>query len=293
MATTAPSKRQIRTNSVPSGQGLAQWLSPFLRSSVGGKYVVALTGLVLTLFVIGHMLGNLQVFLGQDVINAYAQSLKNLGALLWVVRILLLTAFVLHIALALRLNWRSRQARPIGYAYEQTVQASFASRHMVTTGLVILVFTVFHIAHFTLGVVQGADVETGRTLNAAGDVHVTTRHLNYLELRDPRGRHDVYSMMLYGFQDPVVAVLYLLAQVFLFLHLVHGVGSMFQSVGLNTPRAQRLIRGIAWAVALVVCLGNAGIVLGVWLGPLRPNPHIAREGEAHALPAADRPGDAG
>ncbi len=79
-------------------------------------------------------------------------------------------------------------------------------------------------------------------------------------------------MMIYGFRNPILAILYLIAQLFLFLHLTHGVASMFQTVGLNAPRAQRLIRGVAWVVALVVCLGNAGIVLGVWFGPLEPTP---------------------
>jgi succinate dehydrogenase / fumarate reductase cytochrome b subunit len=82
-------------------------------------------------------------------------------------------------------------------------------------------------------------------------------------------------MMIYGFRNPIVAILYLVAQAVLFLHLTHGVASMFQSVGLNAPRAQRLIRTVAWAVALVVCLGNAGIVAGVWLGDLPPTPPFA------------------
>jgi succinate dehydrogenase / fumarate reductase cytochrome b subunit len=271
MSTTAPSKRQARTNSVPSHQGLAGWLAPFLRSSVGGKYVVAVTGLILTAYVVAHMLGNLQVFFGPDAINAYAASLKHNAGLLWTARTILLAAFVLHITLALRLNWKSKQARPVGYAYEQTVQASFASRHMVTTGLVILAFTIFHLAHFTVPVITGAEV-------APGDVR------NYLDLRDNAGRHDVYSMVIFGFRNPVIAILYLVAQAFLFLHLTHGVASMFQSVGLNNPRAQRLIRGLAWAVALVVCLGNAGIVAGVWLGPLQPVPQTAA-GNPPAMPA--------
>jgi succinate dehydrogenase / fumarate reductase cytochrome b subunit len=261
MSTAVPSKRQIQTNSVPSRQGLATWLSPFLQSSIGGKYLVAVTGLIATSFVVAHMLGNLQIFLGPDGINAYAATLKKNPGLLWSARLVLLAAFTLHIVMALWLNWKSKQARPIPYAFEKTVQASFASRHMVLTGLVILVFTVFHIAHYTLGIVKGAPV---------GD-HV----VNYLELRDNAGRPDVYSMMIHGFRDPIIAILYLVAQVFLFLHLTHGVASMFQSVGLNAPRAQRLIRTFAWAVALVVCLGNAGIVAGVWLGDLKPTPAFA------------------
>jgi succinate dehydrogenase / fumarate reductase, cytochrome b subunit len=276
MSTTAPSKRQVSTNSFPSRQGLAAWVSPSLKSSVGSKYLIAVTGLIATLFVIGHMFGNLQILFGQDTINAYAAALKRMGGLLWAVRIVLLTAFVLHIVLALRLSWRARRARPVGYACEKTVQASFASRHMVISGLVILAFTIFHIAHYTLGIVKGAEVETKRVMTQDKQVKRETTYFNYLDLRDDKGRQDVYSMMIYGFQDPIIAFLYLAAQVFLFLHLTHGVASMFQTVGLNNPRVQRVIRMLAWAVAVVVCMGNAAIVGVVWAGALPPKPHVAR-----------------
>ena len=258
MSTTAPTKRQIVPNSTPSRQGLAEWAEPFLTSSVGGKFLVAITGLILTIFVIVHMAGNLQFFLGPDVLNAYAETLKKNGGLLWTARFILLCAFIVHIATALWLNWKAKQARPVRYAYEQTVQASFASRHMVLTGLVVLVFTLFHIAHYTLGIVTQASLPSGESMN-------------YLALRDPGRRPDVYSRLIFGFRNPIVSVLYIIAQICLFLHLVHGVASMFQTVGLNAPRAQRLIRIIAWVVALVVCLGNIGIVLGVWFGPFEPN----------------------
>jgi succinate dehydrogenase / fumarate reductase, cytochrome b subunit len=272
MSTTVPSKRRGSTNTLPSRQGLADWISPFCKSSIGGKYFVAVTGLVLTGFVIVHMLGNLQVFLGPDAINSYAESLKKNGSLLWMVRLFLLTVFVVHIGMALRLNWQSKRARPIPYAYEQTVQASFASRHMVVTGLVILAFTIFHIAHFTLGIVTGAHFQTTVFDSETQQKKLVDAYANYLDLRDNQGRPDVYSMMIYGFRNPVLSLIYLVAQALLFLHLTHGVGSMFQTVGLNTPRAQGLIRGVAWTVALVVCVGNVGIVLGVWLGPLEPTP---------------------
>jgi succinate dehydrogenase / fumarate reductase cytochrome b subunit len=274
MSTTAPSKRRVETNALPSGQGLAEWANPFFKSSIGGKHLVAVTGLVLTGFVVVHMLGNLQVFLGADAINAYAESLKKNTGLLWTVRVVLLSVFALHIGMALRLNWRAKQARPIRYAYEKTVKASFASRHMVVSGLVILAFAIFHIAHFTLGVVTPAPVSV-RVVNAdTKEINTVVEYRNYLNLRDDRDRPDVYSMMLYGFRNPILSVIYLIAQVFLFLHLTHGVASMFQTIGLDTPRAHRLIRGLAWTVALVVCLGNAGIVVGVWFGPLEPPPQM-------------------
>src|ERR1019366_6804364 len=135
MSSTVPSKRERPTNSLPSGKGLLDWLLPVFASTVGGKFLVALTGLALTGFVIVHMAGNLQIFLGAEAINEYAKKLKDLGPLLWIARIGLLVVFVIHIWLALRLKIRSREARPIGYAHEQTVQASFASRSMVLSGL--------------------------------------------------------------------------------------------------------------------------------------------------------------
>jgi succinate dehydrogenase / fumarate reductase, cytochrome b subunit len=262
MSTRALTKRQVVTNSVPSHQGLADWVQPRLRSSVGGKYVVAVTGLILTSFVVVHMLGNLQVFLGSDAINAYAAFLKGHPVLLWTARVVLFITFLVHIGVALWLNWKARRARPIGYARKRTVQASFASRHMVITGLFVLVFTGFHIAHFTLGVVTEAEVKPAVT---APPGEAPAVYENYLDLRDPSDpkRHDVYAMMIYGFRNPIVAGAYILAQVFLFLHLVHGVASMFQTVGLNSPRAQGLIRRIALAVAILVCGGNVGIVAGV------------------------------
>jgi succinate dehydrogenase / fumarate reductase cytochrome b subunit len=258
MSSTAPTKRQQPTNRLPSGQGVAGWVSPFLASSVGSKYLVAVTGLILTGFVITHMAGNLQIFLGQETYNAYARSLKDMGPLLWLARAILLLTLVVHMGVSLTLTWKAQKARPVGYAYEKSVQATWWSRHMALTGLVIFVFTVYHIAHFTLGVVHTAELEPGRVVN-------------YLELADARQRHDAYSMMIYGFRDPVVSVLYIIAQLFLLLHLAHGVASMFQTVGLNSRRLQRLIQGLGWTVALVVCGGNIGIVAGVWGGMFPPN----------------------
>jgi succinate dehydrogenase / fumarate reductase cytochrome b subunit len=252
MPSTTTSKRQIAPNSLPSRKGLAAWVEPYLKSTVGAKQLVAATGLILTAYVIVHMLGNLQVFFGPDAINVYAESLKKNAVLLWTARGILLAAFATHIGLALWLNAKARQARPIRYAYEQTVQATFASRHMVITGLLILIFTIYHICHYTLGITGGATVGG--------------QYYHYHDLLDERSRPDVYSMVIYGFSNPVVAAVYIVAQVFLFLHLTHGVASMFQTLGLSAPRAQGLIRRIAWTVALVVCLGNIGIVAGVWAG---------------------------
>jgi succinate dehydrogenase / fumarate reductase, cytochrome b subunit len=264
MTAAVPTKRQHKTNSPPFGQGVVAWFSPIFQTSVGGKVVIALTGLGLTGFVIMHMLGNLQIFMGQDKINTYAKFLKDLGPLLWVARIGLLVLLVLHLVLSIRLTLRARQARPIPYVHEDTIQASMASRTMIWTGLVIFAFLVFHLSHYTFGWIGTAQVVSGADVKPIG----------YLDLHDPAGRHDVYSMTILGFMNPVVSILYIVAQLLLLMHLSHGVGSLFQTLGVNSPRWQTTIRGLSWAVALIVGLGNIGIVAAVWAGALKLPPGI-------------------
>src|SRR5262245_53219575 len=270
MSSATPTKRERRPNTLPSGRGVISWVEPFFASSVGNKILVALTGSVLTVFVIAHMVGNLQVFAGPEKLNAYAQWLKDLGPLLWIIRIVLLTTFVLHIYLAMRLKRKARQARPVPYVHQQAIQASTASRTMLLTGLVILFFVLFHLAHFTFGwvkQVEALDMPNGKMVMA-----------NYLTIVDSKGRHDVYSMVIAGYRDPVVSVFYIIAQLFLLLHLSHGVSSVFQTLGFNSPRFQPFIKGLGLAVALLVVVGNILIVVAVWYGWIGSSlpPPIAR-----------------
>ena len=223
-----------------------------VQTSVGSKFLVALTGLGLTGFVIAHMLGNLQIFAGPEKLNYYARYLKDVGPLLWVARIGLLVLLIVHIVLSFRLQRAASQARPIPYAHEKTIQASLASRYMLHTGLLIFVFLLFHLAHYTFGWIGTVDVEG--------------RQVSYLELHDSQGRHDVYSMTIYGFRNPIVSILYIVGQLLLLMHLSHGVGSVFQTLGANSARWQATIRIVSWAVALIVGLGNIGIVVAVWVG---------------------------
>ncbi len=292
MSTTAPSKRQRPANSLPSGKGLLDWLKPYFSSTVGTKVLVAVTGFLLTGFVFTHMLGNLQIFAGPAALNRYAQMLKDLGPLLWIARIGLLAVFLTHLGLAIKLKLRSRAARPVGYACPATVQASFASRSMILSGSVILLFVVFHLAHFTFGVVDSAKIASKENLvktmlpvGSKEDPNVLKStdpkgsrregdflYINFLDLQDsapgPNGtsvpRHNVYQMVRYGFHNPVVAVLYILAQLVLMLHLSHGIPSVFQSLGLNTPRTAKLWKCLGWTVAFVIGAGNIAIVLAVW-----------------------------
>src|SRR5262245_39654676 len=120
-------------------------------SSLGSKYVMAITGLLLIGFVLGHMTGNLLIFAGPDAMHGYAAGIKSRPALLWGVRLGLLAVFVVHVLIGIRLTLANKAARPTPYAYEDTLQASWASRHMMLTGLLLLAFVVYHLAHFTLG----------------------------------------------------------------------------------------------------------------------------------------------
>jgi succinate dehydrogenase / fumarate reductase cytochrome b subunit len=219
-----------------------------LRSSVGSKYVMAVTGLGLILFVLIHMAGNLLIFAGREPLNDYAHTLESKPALLWLARVVLLALFVVHIALGLRLTSQNQSARPVRYVCEDTVQASWASRHMLLTGLVILAFVLYHLLHFTLGVTD-------------------PRHFKYRIARDPvTDYYDVAAMVVGGFRQWPVTLAYVVAQLFLALHLWHGAFSWFQSLGLNCPGCARFVHALGPALALIVLAGNGSIPLAILFG---------------------------
>ncbi len=211
--------------------------------------IVAGTGVILMVFVVGHLLGNLQIFLGPRWINDYAQHLRDLGPLLWVVRIVLLISVVLHIYFTALLALENRRARPQAYERKENVKASFASRHMLVSGIVVLAFIIFHILHFT-----------ARKFNARFP----------LLKNDPLNHYDVYSMMVYGFQNIYVSGFYVVGLFLLTLHLTHGASSFFQSLGLNdkklTPRLAFGARVFAWALFV----GYTSIPVAVLLGLVKP-----------------------
>ncbi len=211
--------------------------------------IVAISGIILILFVIGHLLGNLQIFLGPDWINGYSQHLRDLGPILWIIRIFLLTTVIVHIYVTIRLAIDNRRARPEAYIDKQHVKATFASRHMVMSGLIVLAFIIYHIAHFT--------------------VRVTDRRFALLKA-DPLNHYDVYSMMVYGFQSIYVSSFYVLGLFLLALHLSHGSSSFFQSLGLNnktlTPHLAFGGRVFAW----LLFLGYTSIPIAVLLGLVKP-----------------------
>jgi succinate dehydrogenase / fumarate reductase, cytochrome b subunit len=236
----------------PGKRGDMSIALPLPRTTVGSKFVVAVTGAILLAFVIGHMAANLQIFLGPEVgrkaLNDYAYFLKSKPALLWTARIGLLAALVVHVVLAVQLRRRNAVARPIRYAYHHTEEASFASRTMLWTGLAVLFFLLYHLAHFTLG-------------------YTDPKHF---ALKDPlTGHHDVYAMTVHGFQNPVVSLFYVLAQVFLFQHLSHGTASLVQTLGINRPQYDSRVRLVGWVVATVILVGNVAMPLAVLFGLIK------------------------
>jgi succinate dehydrogenase / fumarate reductase cytochrome b subunit len=223
-----------------------------VRTSVGSKYVMALTGLVLILFVLGHMAGNLLIYRGREALNDYAHALATSPVLLWTARIGLLIVFVIHVVLGIRLTRQNVAARPVRYVYESTMQASWASRHMLLTGLVVLAFVIYHLLHFTFGVTDPTHFKS--------------------HLHDPKsGYADVAAMVVAGFEQLPVSFAYVVAQLFLGLHLWHGAGSWLQSLGLNRPSLQPYVHGFGMAIAALVVVGNCSIPL-VILSGWRPSP---------------------
>jgi succinate dehydrogenase / fumarate reductase cytochrome b subunit len=215
---------------------------PF-RTTLGAKYVMALTGLGLVGFVLMHMIGNLLLFAGRpEPLNAYADALKGKPTLLWTARTGLLFIFVLHIYLAFHLWQMNREARPVRYVHPENSESSWASRHMMLTGLVLLAFIVFHLAHFTFGVVA------------------PPAHLD---------RQDVYQNVVEGFRNPLITLSYVVAQFFLCLHLWHGGSSWFQSLGINHPQYNPVIRKVGPVLAVVVLAGNCSMPLAVLAGAVR------------------------
>lgn len=221
------------------------WLFDFWRSSIGGKVTMAVTGLLLFGFVIAHLIGNLQLFAGPEKLNAYAKMLADTGALLWVARIGLLVVFVVHVVTAIRLTRANKSARPVAYRKEDTVQATFASRSMVFSGLSLLAFVVYHLLHFTLGVTNPE--------------HYARKGMN-------AGGHDVYAMVTTSFAVPAIAIAYAAFQIVLFLHLRHGIQSLAQTLGLNHGRYSPLIGKLSLLIAALVAGGNVLLALSVQIG---------------------------
>lgn len=212
----------------------------FYRSTVGKKQLMAATGLILVGFVIMHMLGHLIMFAGRDSYNAYAQGMKNLGPLLWLARIILLVAVVVHIVAAFQVIARNRAARPHPYAVKQHIAANYASLTMRWGGPLLLLFVIYHLAHHTL-------LLTGPGYSST----------------------DIYGNMVAGFKVPWIVAVYLGAMILLGMHLFHGVWSMLQSLGVDYPAIAPLRYLLAPAIAVFVAGGYCTVPLAVIFGIIK------------------------
>jgi succinate dehydrogenase / fumarate reductase, cytochrome b subunit len=212
----------------------------FYDSTIGKKAVMAVTGLILFGYLILHMLGNLQVFIGRDVINHYAQTLHGNPPLLWSARMVLLVSVVLHIWASIELSVIKRRARPVAYIKYENVQGSIGSRTMMWSGPVIAVFIVYHLLHFTTGTV----------------------HPNFVELHP-------YENVVAGFGVLPVALVYVAVMILIGLHLSHGIWSMFQSVGFSHPRYTPMIKRFSAIFSWILIGGFAAVPLAVLFGVIR------------------------
>jgi succinate dehydrogenase / fumarate reductase cytochrome b subunit len=216
-------------------------------STVSLKIIVALTGVILLLFVVGHMIGNLQVFLGPEVFNAYGEKLRMFPALLWLVRAVIAMTAILHIVVTIRLTLLNNAARPIDYAQKRAVRATLASRTMVYSGLMLLAFVVYHLAHYTWKITNP----------------------QYQTMLDTGGHPDIHAMVVAGFSNPLISVSYVVAMILLGFHLSHGIASVFQTAGWASTRTLPKIEKAATVITIILVLGYISIPISILLGVVR------------------------
>ncbi len=217
----------------------------FWRSSIGAKVTMAITGIFIVFFLIAHMLGNLQMFVGPEAVNSYAYFLKHkIGKFLWVMRGGLLLAIVLHIWAAIRVTIHNREVGGSRYAVQNYSASTYASRTMIWGGIILFTFIVYHILHFTVGLIKP----------------------EFYNVKTAEGLHDVYRMTVLGFQNPWIAGWYILAQIFLWMHLKHGISSFFQTMGWNSRKYRGVVNALGPILSTIICLGFISVPLAVQLG---------------------------
>lgn len=219
------------------------WVSRPLNSSIGCKVIMSISGLLLVGFLLAHLSGNLLVFAGEEAINLYAKTLRDYLPILWLLRIGLIVMAVLHIFSGIRLTQMNRKAKPQKYQVSHSVRASFASRYMGLTGLVVLAFVLYHLAHLTFRFTHPA-------FQSLGD-------------------YDVYKMLMLSFSSPLLAVSYSVCIVLLMFHLSHGISSLFQTLGLNHSKYNALIRSLGPTVSTLLAIGYLSIPLSIMFGLIK------------------------
>lgn len=219
----------------------------WLFSSIGKKTIVALTGICLVLFVTGHLLGNFTIYLGPGWLNAYAEHLQGLGPILWVIRLCLLAIVGLHIFFTMLLWKENQAAKPKKYIASDPIQTTVFTRTMRLSGLVVLGFILFHLAHFTLCIVNPEFRHLETNLNG-------------------QQVHDVYRMVVLGFSNVPVSIIYIVGLFLLMMHLSHGIGSLFQTLGITNRRLRPVLEKITVAYAWLLYLGYISIPISVLTG---------------------------
>jgi succinate dehydrogenase / fumarate reductase cytochrome b subunit len=215
-----------------------------IRGSVGRKLLMAGSGLLLIGFVLAHLLGNTTIFYGPEGINAYAVHLRALGPLLWIFRIGLLAAVAVHIWLGCWLTLENRAARPVPYARKNPRRTTLAGDTMIYSGLTLAAFTIYHLLHFTF--------------------RVTNPDISYFV--DGAGRADIFRMVVLSFRHLAILLLYLVGMSALWLHLTHGIGSLFQTLGANNDQTLPLLGGLGRIAALLLALGFISIPILIYFG---------------------------
>jgi succinate dehydrogenase / fumarate reductase cytochrome b subunit len=244
-------------------------ITRIFKSSLGKKYVMAVTGFVLFLFVIGHLAGNLQIFLGPEAINRYGHFLQSNPELIWPARLFLLVMVGLHIWSASKLSVENKQARPVAYAEYRPIGSTYASRTMLMSGLILLAFIIYHLLHFTVQVkaINGTGKDF-REFNEPGPAGVVAPAMATVapSQKSPEGRHDIFKMMVVGFSNIWVSIFYVVGMALLCLHLSHGTTSMFQSIGWKNEAYRPFLDQAARVLAVLIFLGYASIPVAVLCG---------------------------
>lgn len=222
------------------------------KSSLGKKFIMAVTGLFMLLFVIAHMFGNFTIFGGAEGINAYAAHLRAIPPLLWIFRAVMLAAFAVHIWMGFRLYLDNKEARPVEYAMKKNQRTSFSARTMIWTGVLLGIFVIYHLLHFTLHVAISPEIAAGVGANV-----------------DPLQRPDVFKMVVLSFGSFPVSLVYVAAMIVLLLHLAHGIQSFFQSLGATNDNTLPVLEKWGRGVAFVLMLGFVLVPISIFFGVIK------------------------
>lgn len=207
---------------------------------------MAITGLMMLLYLIAHLLGNLLIFKGPSGINAYASILRDFGLFLWLIRVTMLTAFLIHVTFAIQLTIENYKARPVPYRLKKNIRSTFASRNMIWTGAIIALYLIYHLLNFTFPVIS-PDLSAIRNL-------------------DVFNRPDTFKMVFMNFQKLSVSIIYGIALTALALHLSHGIQSLFQTLGLNNEHTLPIMVKSAIVISIILLIGYLSIPISIFSG---------------------------